>query len=84
MGRRLALERSPAARHVLWPFIASFVRILIAAGGGWLAVRSFGGIGHDGDGVADRLCRDLHRNHAVGLGLANEGDAMIVIRGEWT
>jgi putative MATE family efflux protein len=30
------------AGHVLWTFIASFVRILIAAGGGWLAVTAFG------------------------------------------
>jgi hypothetical protein len=27
---------------VLWTFIASFARILIAAGGGWLAVGYFG------------------------------------------
>ena len=30
------------AGHVLWTFVASFARILIAAGGGWLAVASFG------------------------------------------
>ena len=30
------------AGHVLWTFIASFARILIAAGGGWLAVTYFG------------------------------------------
>jgi len=30
------------AGHVLWTFIASFTRILIAAGGGWLAVTGFG------------------------------------------
>jgi len=30
------------AGHVLWTFIASSARILIAAGGGWLAVRAFG------------------------------------------
>jgi putative MATE family efflux protein len=30
------------AGHVFWTFIASFVRILIAAGGGWLAVTAFG------------------------------------------
>ena len=30
------------AGHVLWTFIASFARILIAAGGGWLAVSKFG------------------------------------------
>jgi putative MATE family efflux protein len=33
---------SMGAGHVLWTFIASFARILIAAGGGWLAVRAFG------------------------------------------
>jgi len=31
------------AGHVLWPFVASLVRILIAAGCGWLAVAHFGG-----------------------------------------
>lgn len=31
------------AGHVLWPFVASVVRILIAAGGGWLIVAQFGG-----------------------------------------
>ncbi|WP_316214529.1 MATE family efflux transporter [Bradyrhizobium sp. SZCCHNR2035] len=31
------------AGHVLWPFLASVVRILIAAGGGWLVVAQFGG-----------------------------------------
>jgi putative MATE family efflux protein len=31
------------AGHVLWPFVASLVRILIAAGGGWFAVAHFGG-----------------------------------------
>jgi putative MATE family efflux protein len=30
------------AGHVLWTFIASFSRILIAAGGAWLAVTAFG------------------------------------------
>ena len=30
------------AGHVLWTFVASFARILIAAGGGWLAVAIFG------------------------------------------
>ena len=30
------------AGHVFWTFIASFARILIAAGGGWLAVTYFG------------------------------------------
>jgi Na+-driven multidrug efflux pump len=30
------------AGHVLWPFVASFARILIAAGLGWLAVTRFG------------------------------------------
>jgi MATE family, multidrug efflux pump len=30
------------AGHVLWPFVASFVRILLAAGLGWLAVGRFG------------------------------------------
>src|SRR6201996_2767560 len=30
------------AGHVFWTFIASFTRILIAAGGGWLAVTYFG------------------------------------------
>ena len=30
------------AGHVLWPFVASMVRILIAAGLGWLVVASFG------------------------------------------
>ena len=30
------------AGHVFWTFIASFARILIAAGGAWLAVTSFG------------------------------------------
>jgi Na+-driven multidrug efflux pump len=30
------------AGHVLWTFIASFARIMIAAGGGWLAVTAFG------------------------------------------
>jgi Na+-driven multidrug efflux pump len=30
------------AGHVLWPFVASTVRILIAAGLGWLVVASFG------------------------------------------
>ena len=30
------------AGHVFWTFIASFARILIAAGGGWLAVTTFG------------------------------------------
>jgi putative MATE family efflux protein len=30
------------AGHVLWTFIASSARILIAAGGGWLAVTAFG------------------------------------------
>jgi putative MATE family efflux protein len=31
------------AGHVLWPFIASLARILIAAGGGFLVVGQFGG-----------------------------------------
>lgn len=31
------------AGHVMWPFVASVVRILIAAGGGWLIVAQFGG-----------------------------------------
>ncbi|CCE10948.1 conserved membrane hypothetical protein [Bradyrhizobium sp. STM 3843] len=31
------------AGHVLWPFIGSTARILIAAGGGWLVVAQFGG-----------------------------------------
>jgi Na+-driven multidrug efflux pump len=31
------------AGHVLWPFIAVSARILLAAGGGWLAVRYFAG-----------------------------------------
>jgi putative MATE family efflux protein len=31
------------AGHVLWPFIASVARIVIAAGCGWLAVGRFGG-----------------------------------------
>jgi len=31
------------AGHVLWPFVASLTRILIAAGCGWLAVGYFGG-----------------------------------------
>jgi putative MATE family efflux protein len=30
------------AGHVLWPFVASFVRILLAAGLGWIAVGYFG------------------------------------------
>jgi putative MATE family efflux protein len=30
------------AGHVLWPFIASLTRILLAAGGGWLAVTALG------------------------------------------
>jgi len=30
------------AGHVLWTFVASFARIMIAAGGGWLAVSFFG------------------------------------------
>ena len=30
------------AGHVLWPFVASLVRILLAAGCGWLAVGHFG------------------------------------------
>ncbi|MGH6678872.1 MAG: MATE family efflux transporter [Bradyrhizobium sp.] len=30
------------AGHVLWPFVASVTRILVAAGCGWLAVRYFG------------------------------------------
>ena len=30
------------AGHVLWPFVSSVARILIAAGGGWIAVGSFG------------------------------------------
>lgn len=31
------------AGHVLWPFVASLARILIAAGGGWLVVDRFNG-----------------------------------------
>jgi Na+-driven multidrug efflux pump len=30
------------AGHVLWPFVASVVRILLAAGFGWIAVGYFG------------------------------------------
>lgn len=31
------------AGHVLWPFLGSLARIVIAAGGGWLVVTTFGG-----------------------------------------
>ena len=31
------------AGHVFWPFVASLVRFLLAAGCGWLAVGHFGG-----------------------------------------
>jgi Na+-driven multidrug efflux pump len=31
------------AGHVLWPFVGASSRLLLAAGGGWLAVSHFGG-----------------------------------------
>jgi Na+-driven multidrug efflux pump len=44
------------AGHVLWPFVASVTRILIAAGFGWLAVTRFGtGMA----GVADMVAASL-------------------------
>ena len=31
------------AGHVFWPFVAASTRLLLAAGGGWIAVSYFGG-----------------------------------------
>lgn len=43
-GLGLALYfASQGAGRLLWPLVAGFARLLIAAGGGWLAIRWFGG-----------------------------------------
>ena len=61
------------AGHVLWPFVASVARILVAAGLGWIAVGYFGAgmatLAVHGGSVAGRLCRDLRHRHAVEHGV---------------
>jgi Na+-driven multidrug efflux pump len=37
---------SQGAGRLLWPLLANFARLLIAACGGWLALRFGGGLGH--------------------------------------
>src|SRR5256886_5537575 len=43
-GAGLALYfASQGAGRLLWPLVAAFVRLILAVGGGWLAISWFGG-----------------------------------------
>ena len=37
---------SQGAGRLLWPWLANMARLVIAAGGGWLALRIGGGLSH--------------------------------------
>ena len=67
-GLGLALYfASQGAGRLLWPLVAGVVRLVVAAGGGWVASRWWGGglvcrLYRHGGGLCD-LCRDCGRRH---------------------
>jgi hypothetical protein len=62
---------SQGAGRLLWPLLANLTRLVIAAGGGWLAVRASGDLSH----VFFALSAAL-----AAFGLINAG---AVARGAW-
>ena len=65
---------SQGAGRLLWPFLANLTRLAIAAGGGWVALRSGGGLSHVFTALAAALAAfGLINAAAVALGVWSSG-----------
>ncbi len=65
---------SQGAGRLLWPFLANLTRLVIAAGGGWVALRSGGGLSHVFTALAAALVAfGLINAAAVALGVWSSG-----------